>query len=319
MHELLISLFPYAGSHHQGLTNHVPMELLALQTLGANAEMLLKRRDAGIRLLEPLQDDGRVLAHWLEGAGDSVAEAALRRYFTANMEQAIWHSASLFALEQMLGGSFHGVIRMAYAMRSHCDAERVAALAYAVCCARKTPELSGPAAPCDSMSALHARMADICPLLPPNKLIADDIAWVLQLPQFVARLPHSWPQETPRTSRERVRALFAVKRDFDVLHLITGWEAALSVAQALGLNDVPAKTAPLMQAANLALWLCQNGPALPDVPKWQSGQAKPLAELDAHSVKLILSARRLARMDHDEGWLALADDVAAHGWRGYQP
>ncbi|UDM16105.1 questin oxidase family protein [Vogesella sp. XCS3] len=300
---LLSSLYPYAGSHHQGLSNHLPMVLHARAALGADADTLQACLQAGLPRLAPLHDDMRPIGHWQEGVGDPDAEAALRRYLAAQPDS--WPQAMHAVLAQPLGGSFHGVIRLAYALRAGVHDETVAALAYGLACARSQPVLAGTAPPCATLDALYQRLAGWQPLASRYGLIAEDIVDVLQQLHASGQLPAHWPPEPAAQARWRAARLYLATRDFDVLHLLTGWQAALSVARALGLAEVPVATARQLQAATLALWLRCGQPALP--PPCEPAALMPLQPLPGdHDCKLLFSVLQLAALDDDARWLGLA-------------
>lgn len=300
---MLSSLLPYAGSHHQGLSNHLPMVLHARAALGADADTLQACLLAGVPRLAPLHDDMRPIGHWQEGVGDPDAEAALRRYLAAQPDS--WPQAMHAVLVQPLSGSFHGVIRLAYALRAGVHDETVAALAYGLACARPAPALTGPAAACDTLDALYQRLAGWQPLASRYGLIAEDIVDVLQQLHASGQLPAHWPPEPAAQARWRAARLYLATRDFDVLHLLTGWQAALSVARALGLAEVPVATARQLQAATLALWLRCGQPALP--PPCEPAALMPLQPLPGdHDCKLLFSVLQLAALDDDARWLGLA-------------
>lgn len=305
---MLSCLLPYAGSHHQGLSNHLPMVLHARAALGADADTLQACLQAGLPRLAPLHDDWRPIGHWQEGVGDADAEAALRRYLAAHPDS--WPQAMHAVLAQPLGGSFHGVIRLAYALRAGQHEETVAALAYGLACARPAPVLTGPAAACTTLAALYQRLAGWQPLANRYRLISDDIVDVLQQLQASGQLPAVWPQETGPAARWRAARLYLASRDFDALHLVTGWQAALSVARALGLAEVPAATACQLQAATLALWLRLGQPALASLPAPFANPAPswPLP-VDDHDCKLLFSVLQLAALDDDPRWLGMAQQL----------
>lgn len=305
---MLSSLMPYAGSHHQGLSNHLPMVLHARAALGADADTLQACLLAGVPRLAPLHDDMRPIGHWQEGVGDPDAEAALRRYLAAQPDS--WPQAMHAVLAQPLGGSFHGVIRLAYALRAGVHDETVAALAYGLACTRPQPVLVGTAPPCATLDALYQRLAGWQPLASRHGLIAEDIVDVLQQLHGSGQLPAHWPPEPAAQARWRAARLYLATRDFDVLHLVTGWEAALSVARALGLAEVPAATTCQLQAATLALWLRCGQPGLP--PPCEPAAQMPLQPLPGdHDCKLLVSALQLAALDDDARWLGLAAALQA--------
>uniref|UniRef100_UPI001E3D8B6B hypothetical protein n=1 Tax=Chromobacterium violaceum TaxID=536 RepID=UPI001E3D8B6B len=161
---LLPPLLAYSGGYRQGLSNHVPMALQALAELGADVAELgadvaelgadvaeLRRRAASCAHLEALVDDGRDIADIGGWLGDPSSEAAWRRRFAWEREserwQRCWPQRLQLVLEAPASASFHGVIRLAYAVRGGMGAEVDAALAYALANWRLLPSPGRSAVP----------------------------------------------------------------------------------------------------------------------------------------------------------------------------
>ncbi|WP_047248186.1 DUF4243 domain-containing protein [Chromobacterium subtsugae] len=326
MHELLSPLLAYAGSYRGGLSNHLPMELQALAELGAD-EGRLRRLAARHGHLEPLRDDGRDIADSRAWLGDSASEAAWRRRLAWERRQGEWlrHWAGRLqlALAAPAGASFHGLIRLAYAWRSGVEEEIDAALAYALSHWRLL-DLPGRSPAMQTLPELLADWNALPILLPPQGgLISDDIERALALPALSARLPPGL-LGSAREQRRHCRQLFLATRDLDALHLITAWEAALSLARAQGLAEVADGTALQMQAALIGVFVYCGCPALaarPPQPRRDAAAIRRLAlDLsDPHGVKLALSSLRLAGLEGDAAWLGLAEEVASLGWRAATP
>lgn len=311
MTKLLQQWLVFSGSYRQGLSLHLPMEWQAMRELGMAAETL---QTADTSRYELLQDDGRELAHWQDGVADATAEAALRRYLQGHPE--CWPQVLQAALAHPLSGGFHGVIRLAYALRSGYEPELIAALAYALTCRYVLPTLAAGQVDDPDMASLWQRLAGRKVATRPG-LITADIEYSLQ--QVAAELPARLPAESARASRQRARQLFLASRDFSALHLLTGWEACFSLAQHLGLDEVPDETLQPLQWAALGLWLYCDTPELAEDEPSATKHDQKAATLDGHSIKLACSAQRLAAFDADVAWRQLALSVLASGWRAAQP
>ncbi|WP_047258286.1 hypothetical protein [Chromobacterium subtsugae] len=277
MQELLSTLLAYSGSYRDGLSNHLPMELQALAELGAD-EGRLRRLAARHGHLERLRDDGRDIADSRGWLSDPASEAAWRRRLAWERRQGEWlrHWAGRLqlALAAPAGASFHGLIRLAYAWRSGVEEEIDAALAYALSHWRLL-DLPGRSPAMQTLPDLLADWTASPILLPPQGgLISDDIERALALPALSARLPPGL-LGSAREQRRHCRLLFLATRDLDALHLITAWEAALSLARAQGLAEVADGTALQMQAALIGVFVYCGCPALAARPPQPRRDATP--------------------------------------------
>ena len=280
-------LLAYAGSYRGGLSNHLPMELRALAELGAD-EGRLRRLAARHGHLEPLWDDGRDIADSRAWLGDPASEAAWRRRLAWERRQGEWlrHWAGRLqlTLAAPAGASFHGLIRLAYAL-SHW----------------RLLDLPGRSSAMQTLPDLLADWGAAPILLPPQGgLIEDDIERALALPAVSERLPPGL-LGSAREQRRHCRQLFLATHDLDALHLITAWEAAL-----------------------IGVFVYCGYPALAAQPPQARGDAAAIRRLaldlsDPHGVKLALSCLRLAGLEGDAAWLGLAEEVASIGWKAAAP
>jgi len=106
----------------RGLTNHLPMALVAKQRLGANDVELKRFAAVYSRRLSPLATARRQLnvENWKTAIGDHDAGAELRSYFARRIAEDGPETALREHLPALLpgigGAGFHGVIRLAYAI-----------------------------------------------------------------------------------------------------------------------------------------------------------------------------------------------------------
>ncbi|AUH53163.1 hypothetical protein CXB49_21395 [Chromobacterium sp. ATCC 53434] len=321
LQELLSPLLAYAGGYRQGLSNHLPMALQALAELGAD-EAELRRHAASCKHLEPLDDDGRDIADTGGWLGDPSSEAAWRRRFAWEREsdrwQRCWPQRLRLALEAPASASFHGLIRLSYAVRGGVAGEIDAALAYALSHWRMLPM--------PGRSMVQLTLAELMrdwqsrPIPPEagEARILDDIEQALAMPELQCRLPPGLLAGA-REQRRLCRLLFLAARDFKSVHLITAWEAGLSLARGNGMGEVPDCAALQMQMALLGTYIYDGCPVLPQLRRGPLPSLEEIRRLareqpDDHSIKLALSCLRLAEMDGDAAWMVLATEVAAHGW-----
>ncbi|PRP72648.1 hypothetical protein BUE93_01045 [Chromobacterium amazonense] len=321
--DMLTELLPYSGSYRGGLSNHLPMTLQALAELGAS--------DAELRLLaarrshlEPLPDHGRDIGDTRGWLGDAQSEGAWRRRFACERGRGEWGrhwpSRLQLVLAAPASASFHGVIRLAYALRGGVEPEIDAALAYALSHWRLLPLPGLASAPQGLGEVLRNWQAAPLPIPDDGRLISDEIAAALALPDVPQRLPPGL-LASAREQRLYARLLFQARHEFDALHLLTGWEAALSLARGHGMSEVPDSAALQMQAALLGIYIYNGCPVLARPGKMALADVGEIAaqarsQADDHSIKLALSCLRLAELEDDADWLMLAAQTARRGWRG---
>lgn len=120
----------------QGLTNHLPMALVAKHRLGADGGELRRFAATYSRKLAPLTSARERLdrATWKNAIGDSRAATELRSYFAHCVTEEGVETTLLAHLPALLpgvgGAAFHGVIRLAYAIDASSPLQIAAGLAY---------------------------------------------------------------------------------------------------------------------------------------------------------------------------------------------
>jgi hypothetical protein len=122
-----------------GLSNHLPMALLALQRLGASEARLSAYAARYSARLDPAPPATPWPAGdpWRERLGERGAWPAYRHFFTQWLEveeaSSVLHQALPHLMAGCGGAAFHGLIRCAYAVHSAHIAELADALAYWAC------------------------------------------------------------------------------------------------------------------------------------------------------------------------------------------
>jgi Questin oxidase-like len=140
LHRLLDSNLQLPPEYRDQLTNHLPMALHALQSLGASPERLrsfhatYSRRFNGLNPPAfPAATDAR-LVDWRALRGQADAYAKLLACFNALIKQDGMDATLRQALPKLLPGvaaaAFHGIIRTAHAVQARHSGELAAALAY---------------------------------------------------------------------------------------------------------------------------------------------------------------------------------------------
>lgn len=121
---------------NRGLTNHLPMALVAKQRLGASDDELVRFARRYSRTLVPLDVASDALDEitWRRAIGRRDGSAELRQYFTRRVvEEGVDHTLRQhlpLLWPGLAGAGFHGVIRLAYALEASSPTQIAAGLAY---------------------------------------------------------------------------------------------------------------------------------------------------------------------------------------------
>ena len=123
----------------QGLSNHLPMALLALHRLGAPDSRIDDFATRYVRRLEqaPGADPWRSGELWQARLGERESWSAYRGLFDEWITREGSHLVLAQALPKLMEGcgaaAYHGIIRTAYAAHSNHNGERANGLAYWAC------------------------------------------------------------------------------------------------------------------------------------------------------------------------------------------
>lgn len=302
----------HAPEFDGGLSNHLPMALLALQRLGADDPRLTDWYDRYVTRLEPAPAAQAWPAGdaWPGRLGDPSAWPAYRDLFG----QWIGHEGGADVLAQVLpvlmpgcgAGAFHGPIRVAYAARSGHAGELADALAYWAC--RFLPLGALPAAP--------GTQPDPEPLLKRLRAGRSKQGLIFQRMQDAARdrVLHVQVAQLAidghtleRLARLSARA-YALSGNFTALHLLTACHA-MRVLGAF-LDDDGAALRWFWQAWATAVVAAGLKP-LPAarLQPWDRIVAIALASDDEHVVKLVDSCREEERAYGGDDWRRAASRV----------
>jgi hypothetical protein len=120
----------------RGLTNHLPMALVAKEGLGADADELIRFAAAYATRITTLDEPSKRLDenNWRSAIGNYEAAADLRNYFVRQVGEAGTDETLKKHLPVLMAGiggaAFHGVIRLAYAIEVSSASRVAAGLAY---------------------------------------------------------------------------------------------------------------------------------------------------------------------------------------------
>ncbi|CAD5370125.1 conserved hypothetical protein [Rubrivivax sp. A210] len=296
LHALIDAGRGWDAEYASGLSNHLPMALTALAALGAD-EARLQQFAAGYstRLRPaPAREEWPAGDPWAGRLGDVAAWPAYRSLFGQWLQYESVDAVLAQALPQLMPGvgaaAFHGLIRVAAALRAgHAD-ELADALAYWAC---RWLDLGQHQA--------AGRVADPARLLArlpaaatSGGLIFERMRAAAAQPGFNAVVAQWKPGEQAEQGLARLARLaariHAASGGFTALHLVT---SAHAMRLLLPFVDEPL---PALRsywrafAAAVAASGAADG-ALPDPRPWDELVAAALAQADDHVIKLVDACR----------------------------
>jgi len=301
LHILLDANLELPPEYREGLSNHLPMALQALQSMGASRSRL--------------QAFNAHYRRHFDGPVPAVAPAFAA--LLARFDQALQQEGEVVVLRRELPGllpgvaaaAFHGAIRTAHALQAGHRRELAAGLAY---WAWHSQPLQAPAAASqllafdDWAQRLRQQAAGWRSSAP---LISDRMADATQAPVYRALAGALAP--TPDLL-QRLAGLaletYLLSRNFTVLHMITGLRALRVLLPHAGeLPDLQ----PLLQRVFTAAYLAANiKPLAAPPPKGDASWAR-LCETatrsnDDHTIKLVHACREEAAVYGEARYLEAA-------------
>jgi hypothetical protein len=297
------------GSRHDaeyggGLSNHLPMALVALKRLGADDARLARLAAAHAVRLEPAPAAQAWPAGdaWASRLGDRSAWPVYRQLFA----EWLVHEGAADTCQQVMpvlmagcgAAAFHGLIRAAYALQAGHAGELADGLSYWAC--RHLP-LGGPpsGAERDPAELLVALDRAAQRWAPAGRMISDRMRWVAAQPAFgrIADQLRVDDKTLPRLAELGAR-LYAATGDLTALHLVTSAHALRVVLSVL---DDDAPTAEMVGhywrafAAAVASVRAAPRRAAPAPLPWPEIVAAALGSDDEHLIKLVDSCREQER------------------------
>jgi hypothetical protein len=311
---LLLQSLSHGPLYGNRLANHLPMALLALDRLGADAALMRRFADGYARKLLPAAVSGSELDphDYLGSSGDYPRFVV---FFRDRIREAgvdaVLHDWVPVLMPGLAASAFHAMIRLAYAIEGGLEDEIALSLAY---WASEYATLSLPLDPGEGTleqiaERLRAKVADH--VFKPGIIIDRmlEIAWDPALGGTAVQ-PAAAPQLAD-IARFALQA-YAEREDFTLLHIVTGCHA-FRIVQPYA-NDKALARRYLWQAA-LAAWLTvdlapagrqraleQGDRALDE----QAIAARAVLSSDDHVIKLCHSALCEYREYGDPGYLKVA-------------
>jgi hypothetical protein len=324
--ELLEHQRAYHAEYRGGLSNHLPMALIALERMGAPPERLRQYARLYERRLEFAPDAGRILSReqWREQLGRRARYADFLATFREEIGGTGWAATLRGALPILLPGcaaaAFHPPIRLAYAIEAEEPEEMAIALAYWA--ARFLPLGPAPAPDQQPLSeepeTLLRRLAEDPAFVhqaDDDSLIDAEMKRATAMPEFAPVI--GWLEIRPDTPRRLARAaleVYAATGDFTALHMVTGMQAARLLLPHCEDRDAALRW---VWQALAAAYLSIGKPPIPHraalestrAPDWPPILEEARRAADEHVIKLVYSCWAEDQAYADPLYRALADSV----------
>ncbi|KXF79624.1 questin oxidase family protein [Enterovibrio coralii] len=287
----------FAPTYSIRLSNHLPMAITAMERLGATREQLIAQYQDASRALEPLAAPKQGITPEL-GNSEHVAEFIehfSRKLHETGLEATISNTLPTL-LPGIAAGSFHAVIRLAYAIEREDNNEISHALAY--WSAGYTP--LGAIRESESLNAddqLNHALMMFYDQRYSDGIMIDHVEELITLDAYP--LSATQPATLPIEDVARVVLnQYIASNDFTLLHGVTGLQALHSLKPYLPDFDVALKYywQAYVAAACTARYREPTKPSNPVEsvsPDWPTWFKQANATGDDHTIKLTYSCARL--------------------------
>lgn len=305
----------YGPLYADGLSNHLPMALIALDRMGASPARLdafftryapqLTRRAPADGPLDPRSSWG------MERNFEGVL-AYFRALLAAEGKERVLQTWLPLLMPGVATGAFHPMIRLAYAIDAYEESEMAFGLASWVTEHRSLDGLGAPTRrTLDEIVEPLSR--EVAQHGPHAGLIVDRMVEVAQLPAVRAAATQPEHLQFADVANFAIR-MYAAREDFTVLHMVTGCHAfRLLIAY---LDDVPDATRHLWHAVLLAYLSTGLTPQRSNAAHaaanldWPRCLARAVQSDNEHVIKLAYTAWREAAVTHDPLYLYAASRIA---------
>ncbi len=297
--------------YRQGLSNHLPMALLALHRLGASDSRIDDFATRYVRRLEPAPNPEmwRFGELWQERLGERDSWSAYRGLFADWITREGSHSVLAQALPTLMEGcgaaAYHCVIRTAYAAHSGHDSELADSLAYWGCrhLPLGTAGVGGTVAdPALVVQGLRVGTGS-------EELIFESMRIAAQGHDFDQLIkPLKIGNDTLGRLSRLAATLYAASGNFTVLHLVTSCHAVRVLLPFIG-DPHPSLHAywRAFAAGYIASGLEESNET--KLRPWDSIIASAIVSDDEHVVKLVDSCREEERAYGGDEWRLAATRV----------
>jgi hypothetical protein len=307
----------------RGLTNHLPMALVAKAGLGAPAEELARfnrsYRRRLVSLREPVEQFSPTTWRRLLGVPEAYPELAA--YFVEQTHNADATSVVRTHLPHLVSGvsgaAFHGVIRLAYALDAGSPDLIAHALAYFAASATPLGSIESGPTVSDNPEELLAdlRTRDWWRGVASGALISEEMHLVASQPEFASVASRlAIDARTSDRLADAALKLYASTDDFTALHGVTGLEAIAKIRPLVeDVDDLDRFTFQALAAAYLAigappLWSDQH---LSDLVAERAADPAAIRQRaamsnDEHVAKIVFTASRRFAVVRDSLYQAVA-------------
>jgi hypothetical protein len=308
----------------RGLTNHLPMALVAKAGLGATRDELERFSAKYRRRLVPTKDPSVRLTRvtWRGALGEYDAYVDLTEYFTREIEEHGVDETLRGHLDELVdgvaGAAFHGVIRLAYALDVASPARIATGLAYLASTSMSLGPLKGGTVTSDDPEALLRELAHDAQRQPDDSVgnITARMRYVADQPRFatIANSLSIDPTTYARLSDAALR-IYASTDDFTALHGVTGLEAIshvrpyVSDVERLDRSTFQALAAAYLSIGAPDIWSTSRLSEMVDGTTLDESEVATRAAFsdDEHVAKIVFSSRRLNGLTGDPLYLAVAE------------
>jgi hypothetical protein len=307
----------FSSQYRGELANHLPMDLVALERLGATPERLCSFRDHYITRLEPKQSTQSIeisAENWKTHLGQNTYHANYLEYFKSALEvngleeTLVTHLPKLF--QGVAGGAFHGLIRLGYALDTN-NLEEVYqslgywAVSYLDLGAREFA--TGAKTPAEIFSGLNAKFYGV-------QTKASNIGRRMEV---IGKLKHfreiceevDTASITYSTLAPLVLALFAQTQDFTALHAVTATHAFRWVSKYCSASHDLFVGLAAAYVSIRAPKVMEIEPTQKQV-SWEPLKEKAIASNDDHVPKIVYTCFEEYRVHRDPTYFVAASKYA---------
>lgn len=307
----------------RGLTNHLPMALVAKEGLGADDDELIRFAAAYSSRTIALDEPSTRLNEntWRSAIGNGGAAADLRSYFVRRVTEVGSDEALRSHLPALIpgisGAAFHGVIRLAYAIEVSSPSRIAAGLAYLAEVGSPLRQLAPGEVRSQDPSEILSDLSKSpnVPARPKLKNITEEMSAVAQNDLFDETV--SSLEITDDTIQKLAQAalhLYASTDDFTALHGVTGVEAISRIRpwfddnELLGRFAFQALAAAYLSIGAPSLWSRDQLDEFVGANDRDPKEVTSIAAFsdDEHVSKLVYTARRSWEKSGDPLYLAVA-------------
>ncbi len=303
----------FDAEYHQGLSNHLPMALLALQRLGSSNVRIDDFAERYVRRLEPapVRTAWSNSERWQNRLGKRDAWPAYRTLFGEWIDRDGSDEVLAQVLPTLMAGcgaaAFHGIIRTAYAVHSGHERELADSLAYWACRYLSLGVAGGDGTVGDPTVVLQGMSTTSSG----RNLIVESMCDAAQVPGFGELIKPLKVDGLTLGRLSRIAAtLYSSSGNFTVLHLVTSSHALRVLLPFLD-NPLPALHAywRAYVAGYMASDLCLDNPTT--MQPWDQIIHTAVTSDDEHVVKLVDSCREEEQAYGGDEWQHAASRAVA--------